>query len=113
MKILLILALLISHSVIAREVNYSWPPVTQATDGDTIIVDAYNLYCSFGDVNVIDNKYKNILPPGDYDCKFSAVYKGIESELTKSYLFTIPALIPQMPGDMTIDVTFKFNLTSQ
>ena len=111
MKSLLILMLLIPTVVIARDVSYTWDIVDKATDGDTIIVSQYNLYCNWGDATTDTNSYTNILDPGDYTCELTAVYKGEESARSEIVSFNIPELTPEAPKSIIIDGSFRVKIS--
>ena len=111
MKTLLILALLISPLVTAQTVTWSWDPVTQATNGDTITPTGYNLYCSFGDFTTIETKYSHDLQPGDHSCQISTMLVNVESEKTIAYSFTVDELIPNMPKIIKVEAEIKLKIT--
>ena len=113
MKALLILALLMPMLLKAQTVTWSWDPVTQATNGDTITPTGYNLYCSFGDFTTIETTYSHDLQPGDHSCQVSTMLVNVESEKTIAYSFTVDELIPNMPksinieGEISLKITFE------
>ena len=102
MNKLLILALLIPALVEAQNKTWSWGPVTEATNGDKITVNGYNLYCSFGDFETNINEFTYDLEPGEHSCKITAVYRDIESELSEVAAITMPELMPGIPANITI-----------